>query len=185
MVLLVYKIKRPNMNSQNFTITPDLYASKGSRFANYIIDLIINMVFIYAIIFLISVLLYSISEDQYAVDEFFYKMENINPFLDRLITGTFLALLYFITETMLKGKTIGKYITKTRVVLEDGTNPTALDYLKRSFSRIIPFEAFSFLGADARGWHDTISKTYVVDAIRFDKKKESHSELDQIGKEQE
>jgi hypothetical protein len=32
----------------------------------------------------------------------------------------------------------------------------------RSLCRLIPFEPFSFLGSDARGWHDSITKTRVV-----------------------
>ena len=71
------------------------------------------------------------------------------------------------------------------VVLEDGSLPSSTGYLKRSFSRMIPFEAFSFLGSEARGWHDTISKTYVVDIARFEAKKKSQNELDQIGVAQE
>lgn len=169
------------MTDQKFTVTPDLHASRGNRFANYIIDFIINMLLIFGITYLFAVLWYAFAEDTTVVDDFFYELENINPLLDRLFTGIVLALLYFAFETLLKGRTIGKYITKTKVVLEDGSNPTAIDYLKRSFSRIIPFEAFSFLGSDARGWHDTISKTYVVDMVRFEAKKKSYSELDQIG----
>ena len=81
----------------------------------------------------------------------------------------------------LKGKTVGKFITKTRVVKADGSNPKPLDYLGRSFSRIIPFEALSFLGSEGRGWHDTISKTYVVEEKRFKDKLRALNNLDEIG----
>ena len=96
-----------------------------------------------------------------------------------------MAIFYFLTELIFKGKSFGKLITKTRVVMEDGSNPTYLDYLKRSFCRLIPFEAFSFLGSEGRGWHDSVSKTYVVDEVRFEAKRNSQSELDQIGVSQE
>lgn len=124
---------------------------------------------------------YTFSDDVSAVDDFIYELENVNPFLDRLITSVLLALLYFITEMALKGRTIAKYMTKTKVVLEDGSNPNAIDYLKRSFSRIIPFEALSFLGSEGRGWHDSISNTYMVDIAKFEAKKKAQNELDQIG----
>ncbi|SFZ90616.1 Uncharacterized membrane protein YckC, RDD family [Flaviramulus basaltis] len=139
----------------------------------------------YGFVILITLLWYSFAEEATVVDDFFYDLENINPFLDRLITGTVLALLYFITETLLKGRTVGKFVTKTKVVLEDGTMPSVIDYLKRSFSRIIPFEAFSFLGNNGRGWHDSISNTFVVDVVRFEAKKKSQSELELIGKSQD
>jgi len=169
------------MNKQDFLVTPDLYASKGNRFVNYIIDVVIFIALFLGLVIVVSYLFYTLSDDVSAVDNFIYELENINPFLDRLITSIMIAILYFTTETVLKGRTIAKYITKTKVVLQDGSNPKALDYLKRSFSRIIPFEAFSFLGSEGRGWHDTISNTYVVDLAKFEAKKKAQSELDQIG----
>ena len=165
----------------SFSVTPDLYATKGNRFTNYLIDIIFIVVVFLAFIFVSSYLYYSYAEDTSVVDTYLNEVETVNPFLDRLITSVGLALIYFTLEFLTKGRSIGKFITKTRVVLEDGSNPTALDYLKRSFSRIIPFEAFSFLGAEGRGWHDTISKTYVVDIARFDAKKVAEDQLDQIG----
>ncbi|WP_157805271.1 RDD family protein [Confluentibacter citreus] len=167
---------------ENFAVTPDLYASKGSRFINYIIDLIFFMVFAFGTLFLLATLFYAFAEDTSLMDNFITGLENINPLLDRLLTAMVLALLYFSTETLLKGRTLGKYITKTKVVLIDGTNPNALDYLKRSFSRVIPFEALSFLGAEGRGWHDTISKTYVVDIQKYQAKLKAYNSLEQIGK---
>jgi len=44
----------------------------------------------------------------------------------------------------------------------DGNKPSFGLILGRSLSRIIPFDALSFLGANAIGWHDTISKTRVI-----------------------
>ncbi len=169
------------MNNQDFRVTSDLYASKGNRFVNYIVDVIIFIALFLGFIMVASYFFYTFFDDVSVVDDFIYELETINPLLDRLITSIIVALLYFTTETVLKGRTIAKYITKTKVVLEDGSNPSTIDYLKRSFSRIIPFEAFSFLGSEGRGWHDSISNTYVVDIARFEAKKKAHSELDQIG----
>lgn len=165
-------------------ITPDLYASKQQRFANYLIDLIINLLLFYGIFFGIIYLSYIFIEDTTSIDLFIYELDNVNPILDRIITAIIMALLYFTFETLLKGKTIGKYATKTKVVLEDGTSPKPIDYLKRSFSRMIPFEALSFLGSEGRGWHDTISNTYVVDVKAFELRLKSESELEQLGKPQ-
>lgn len=49
-------------------------------------------------------------------------------------------------ETLTKGRSIGKFITGTQVVTLDGETPTANVFLKRSFCRIIPLNAFSFFG---------------------------------------
>jgi len=68
---------------------------------------------------------------------------------------------YFIQEYFF-GITIGKLITGTRVVDNDGNKPSAWSIVIRTASRLIPFEAFSFLSSDKRGWHDTISDTFVI-----------------------
>ncbi|WP_346883190.1 RDD family protein [uncultured Algibacter sp.] len=167
--------------TNTFKVTPDLYATKGNRFVNYIVDLIIILFVFFGVIIGFVLLFYSFAENTSSVDSLLNDMENTNPILDRLITAIILAIIYFALETLTKGRSVGKYITKTRVVLEDGSIPTVVNFLKRSFSRMIPFDAFSYLGAEGRGWHDTISKTYVVDIAKFEAKKMSHTELDQIG----
>lgn len=169
------------MNQNNFLVTEDLYATKTNRFINYFIDIIAIIVVLMAIMFVATYIYYSIAEDTSIVDNLLSEEEDVNPILDRLITGIVMAMLYFALEFFTKGRSFGKYVTKTKVVMEDGSLPEAMDYLKRSFSRIIPFDALSFLGSTGRGWHDTISKTYVVDMYKFEAKKRSHSELDQIG----
>lgn len=170
------------MKEANFKVTPDLYASKGSRFANYIIDLIVIVAVLLGGFMAFAYLYYSFATDTAAMDSFLDDTSEINPLLDRLITGLVLALCYLIMETVFKGKSVGKYVTKTRVVMEDGSAPRIEDFVKRSLCRIIPFDQFSFLGAQGRGWHDSISNTYVVDEEMFNAKKESINNLDEIGK---
>lgn len=75
----------------------------------------------------------------------------------------FFVIYYSVIEGGLKGKTIGKYFTKTRVVNLDGSQPTFVTFIGRSFARIVPFEAFSFLGDKKTGWHDRWSETIVID----------------------
>lgn len=170
------------MDFENFKVTEDLYASKGQRFANYLIDVIAYIAVIFGLFSLLTFVIYSVAEDTTVFDEFLYSLENVNGLVDRLVTGLVLALCYFLTESLTKGKTLGKFITKTKVVLEDGSKPSALHYIKRSLSRIIPFNAFSFLGSTGRGWHDSISKTYVVDEKRFNEKQTANNSLEEIGK---
>ena len=37
----------------------------------------------------------------------------------------------------------------------------------RTLVRMVAFEAFTFLNDNARGWHDTLSVTYVVKKHKF------------------
>ena len=60
---------------------------------------------------------------------------------------------------------MGKLITGTRVVTENGGKPRWGQIVGRSFARFIPFEALSVLfwnDKERRGWHDSLSKTCVV-----------------------
>ena len=91
----------------------------------------------------------------------------MNGLVDRLFTALFLVVFYCTVESSLNGKTLGKFITKTRAVKLDGTKMDFNTVLKRSFSRIVPFEPFSFLGDDPpTGWHDRWSDTKVVDETK-------------------
>ncbi len=121
-------------------VTP---VSAGTRFANYFIDGIIHTVLYYVVLF--------------------------NGISSGLLEGSGIVLLrillvvgYYIVLESTTGKTIGKMVTGTIVVLEDGSKPTTDKIVARSFLRLIPFNAFSFLFLNGVGWHDTISGTGVV-----------------------
>ena len=103
----------------------------------------------------------------------------INPYLDRLITAFFYALFMFLTEMISKGRSLGKLITGTMVVKEDGSLPTSTDFLKRNFSRIVPFDGLSFLGN--RGWHDSWSDTAVVKRKSYLEAIERENSIEDIG----
>jgi uncharacterized RDD family membrane protein YckC len=62
----------------------------------------------------------------------------------------------------LTGRTLAKYITKTKVIDENGEKPDFKKILLRTLSRIFPFEPLSFLVSGNTGWHDEWSKTIVV-----------------------
>ena len=83
----------------------------------------------------------------------------------QMLIGYLILLVSFIVyytlmETKYK-KTIGKFITKTRVVNKDGTNPTTGDILRRTFCRLIPFDRVSFLFTP-NGFHDRLSDTTII-----------------------
>ena len=71
-------------------------------------------------------------------------------------------LIYYVPQEAFWGRTIGKLITGTRVVSEDGGPASFGQVVGRTFARMIPFEPFSFFGSTASGWHDSLSHTRVV-----------------------
>ena len=70
----------------------------------------------------------------------------------------FYYFYYFIFE-LTTGQTIGKMITKTKVVdVKSGNNPDFLKILIRTASRLIPIDFISYLFS-SKGIHDILSKT--------------------------
>lgn len=72
-------------------------------------------------------------------------------------------LYFFIAESTLNGKSLGKFVTKTKVVGLEGYPPTTNNYLIRTLVRFVPFDALSFLFNGSTGWHDKWSDTMVID----------------------
>lgn len=130
-------------------------ASTGKRFANYLIDLITFYVFIFSVGIVIGIM-----------NPTFFDFLEDNPgaqILDRLITFVLIGLFIGTVEAIFKGKTLGKVITGTRVVNEDGTPISAGTAFKRGFCRMVPFYQFSALGNPSYPWHDRWTNTYVID----------------------
>jgi len=126
-------------------------ASKGKRLANFIVDRVVFFVVLLGFAFIYGLLGFDPA-----------VLENVNFIIDFLISSFFYVLYYVIFEIALRGKSIGKVITGTRAVMLDGSEPDANTIIKRSFSRIVPFEPFSYLGTND-GWHDTWCDTMVID----------------------
>ena len=165
------------MNQIKYTVTPDVLATKGTRFANLIIDYIMQIV-LGAIIGIVIGITSELT-GSYGLYEIIVESESR---LSDYVFGAIILLLYFNIIETLTGRSIGKYITKSKVVLYDGSKPTFNEILVRSLCRLIPFEQFSFLGEDGKGWHDSISKTYVVDVAKFEAKKDAIEGLEEIGR---
>ncbi len=121
--------------------------SAGARFGHYILDLIIF--YILAIGIMAGIVIAT-------GDEAF-----LDSGLGNLLQYGFLVFYYFFFEAVFQ-TTPGKLATQCVVVDEYGQKPTVGQILGRSFSRLVPFEAFSCLGDYSRGWHDKWSDTYVV-----------------------
>lgn len=131
-------------------------AGKRRRLVNFIVDGVLALVFI----ILVGVILF----------ELFYNwgIEIEEDSKEETIMGVFLFLLgilfYTVQEYALKGKTIGKYLTKTRAVTVDHTRMGFWVCAKRNTIRLVLLgvDPFTFLGRRASGWHDLLSHSKVV-----------------------
>ncbi|GAB5558329.1 MAG: hypothetical protein SchgKO_25420 [Schleiferiaceae bacterium] len=117
--------------------------SKGKRFAHLIIDTIVFYVIFIAFTFATI----GFVEDEGGILFVF------TPYL--------LWFLYYSLMEHFFGKTIGKFLTSSKVVDANGEKPTFGRAAGRTLARFIPFEAFTFLGDN--GLHDSLSKTRVVE----------------------
>jgi uncharacterized RDD family membrane protein YckC len=70
------------------------------------------------------------------------------------------AIYYSISEKVFNGYTLGKLVTGTRAIREDGGELTTKNAIHRSFSRFLPFEFLSGFGE--KPWHDSWTKTTVI-----------------------
>lgn len=121
-----------------------------SRFLNFIIDMVVWLILAFILSFIVD--LFVQTSDQVLLQFFVYIF----------IFGTFIAY-YAIMEIRFQ-KTVGKFITKTKVVKLDGSRPETSDIIGRTLCRFIPFDRISFLFTK-NGIHDYLSKTRVVKDI--------------------
>jgi uncharacterized RDD family membrane protein YckC len=132
-------------------------ASTGTRFANHLIDTICFWVLVYL---LNAVGLYPYIRHTY---QSLQDMQDYR-FLARLENGlvdvVLLVLFYTVIEGATKGKTLGKVVTLTKVVKENGQPIEWKDAFRRSLSRIVPFEPLSTFGGFP--WHDRWTRTVVI-----------------------
>jgi uncharacterized RDD family membrane protein YckC len=135
-------------------------ASGGKRFANYLID-----VAVYYLLVIIAGIIIALAYPE-NIDRLEYQSSGFNMIGDRLLSLFLYGLYMSLTEAIFKGKTLGKLITGTRAVNEDGSNISFKTAFLRGLSRAVPFEAFSALGSPSYPWHDKWTNTYVIDEKR-------------------
>lgn len=121
---------------------PLVDADSGKRFLNLLID-------IGAVIFLIVVF-----------NKILYHNSIFSYFGLLKILDIAVVFAYFYGLENSVGQTIGKMITRTKVVNLEGGKPTNQQMLVRTFSRIIPLEPLLIIGG--KWLHDSLSKTRVV-----------------------
>lgn len=126
-------------------------AGHGARIVNLIFDYVAIMGFGFTVGVTIVIV---------GGEEAGRALQSIPDFL----VGLPIVISYYFTCEATTGRTLGKLISGTKVVDEDGNPPGIGQIFGRTLGRLIPFEAFSCLGTPPRGWHDSLSKTYVVKA---------------------
>ncbi len=131
-------------------------SSTGKRLANYVIDLIV----FYILIIVFGILLAVVAP---TTSELFFEESPGFGLLDRIITLMLYAIYMAVVETIFKGKSVGKFVTKTRAINIDGSKITTSTAFARGFSRAVPFSVLSALGSPSNPWHDKWTNTMVVD----------------------
>jgi uncharacterized RDD family membrane protein YckC len=149
------------MKTKKFTITENVLASQGQRFLNLIIDLV--LIYILVLSAGTTIVLIAEATNNFAVSSW---VENMN-IVEIIAYGLLILFFYYFLTEVYFSRTLAKLITRTLVVKRDGSKPTVKMVFIRTLSRFIVFEGLSYLGSVSRGWHDSLSGTYVVKKKRL------------------
>jgi uncharacterized RDD family membrane protein YckC len=157
------------MQKKEFRIKKFLLASKQKRVLNWIIDSVIKLIIFRLIIS--SLNSSTISSGVNSLD-----------MIERYLFWSVISFVYYgVTEVFLS-RSPAKYLTKTIVVIEDGSKPSVITILTRTILRILPLEPLTFLRGRALGLHDENSKTFVVIKSKLEQRMNEHLELVSIEK---
>jgi len=167
------------MSQREYIIPDEIIASNRQRFVNVVIDYVARLGLTF-VIGMIAAMIGVLTGNE----EILIFFQNITR-IQELTIGLVVLLLYYNVFEIFFGTTIGKLMTKTVVVDEYGEKPAANAILIRSLCRLIPFEVFSFFGTPCIGWHDSLSKTYVVNKEDLRISKELFHSFEQIGENPE
>lgn len=133
-----------------------LAAPPGARFVNWVVDLSAILVLRYASGLLVA---------RWASDSTArFVRESYDQYFFLLV-----FLGYYLVCEATTSKTLGKALSRTRVVNESGGKPSFSQVLGRTLSRLIPLDGFTFFDDAPRGWHDRLPRTYVVPEARYPK----------------
>src|SRR5690606_1965964 len=133
----------------------------------------------YAIAFAVGITAVFVAElsGRYGFVDWIQGMNTIEEY----ILGAVILIIYYSIMEPIFGRSLGKTVTRTIVVTEYGSDPDSGTILRRTFCRLIPFNHFSFLGNPSRGWHDSISDTYVVNKEKLEERMNLHSAFEELG----
>jgi uncharacterized RDD family membrane protein YckC len=140
-----------------------VYATQGQRFLNWLID---NILMRFGLAWLtgtaVGVIIGIVAPDFLA--NIAYSDAIFSPlWLIGILIAYFNYIIYYtLCEKLFKGYTLGKLITGTRAIRQDGGELSFKDAILRSLSRCVPFEVFS--GFSTLTWHDSWTDTMVIKA---------------------
>ena len=149
------------LSTELFELQQYADASQGQRFLNWLVDnLFMQFVVVHASGYFFGYLLAYTAPDfmQALIDE---RESGPRYWLLGFTIAYFNYLVYYtFCEKLFKGYTLGKLLTGTKAIRNDGGELTFKDAILRSLSRIVPFEVFSALGI--KPWHDRWTDTRVI-----------------------
>ncbi|OMP29968.1 RDD family protein [Mangrovimonas sp. DI 80] len=118
------------------------------RLINYIVDTIVWLILYFSI--------------AYIFDRYFVRFNSyVVNYIYSISLGLILYLVYYGTLEFYFHRTLGKYLSRTKVVDRDGGEITFLTIFKRTISRLIPIDIFYYLFSK-KGLHDRLSNTLVI-----------------------
>ena len=162
------------MNKSAYVLEKKLLASDGDRFINCVLDFF----FVFVTMFIFSLVVVIVGNAfKWGI---FSIWESIIVNYMYQVLCSFLMFNYLVLESFF-GRSFGKLITGTIVVNENGLKPTFQSIIIRTFCRLIPFDGLSFLGKSGRIWHDSLSKTYVVNRKALKEELKLFYDLNLIG----
>lgn len=152
-------------NQKQFTVTEELYATHSQRFLNWLADMVIQVLLLFVI--LVFIMAIAETNGNKALQQYIVNMNTVAQYT----VSAVILLVYYNVFEIFFSRTVGKFITNTIVVDENGDAPGYEMIMVRSLCRLIPLYGISLLGIPPRGWHDSISKTYVVAKKELEEKK--------------
>lgn len=140
--------------TENKTIVTD--TGKWQRFFHWVVDLAVMSLVVIPVIISLGYWLADsgILEGNETIQKFFRGRWSLYTIIFILI------LIYYPISEILFGSSPGKFLTESRVVNSKAESPNSSTIFLRTLCRNIPFDALSFFSK--RGWHDSLSETYVV-----------------------
>jgi uncharacterized RDD family membrane protein YckC len=161
-------------------IPPAALAPLSKRFLNFFIDSILCYAFTWGLSFLGEYLLRA-----YGFDGLQIGAPVLGNARFTMANMAITIAYYGLFETLIS-RTPGKFVTDTRVVMRDSEKPGNTAILIRTLCRQIPLEFISFIPVFGKlpiGWHDTFSKTLVVDNYAFEMAKRKANDVSKPSEE--
>jgi uncharacterized RDD family membrane protein YckC len=140
-----------DINNSHLEGRPRL-ATSGKRFVTFLIDRVATLGLVYLVASLIT---------EFASLDIRVQLSEI-PGIDYILSYIIYYLFYVVLEGT-TGRSLGKFITGTKVLSSNYERASLLQIMGRSLVRLVPFEQFSILFGKEGMWHDQASNTITVD----------------------